>query len=130
MSVSQEGADAAVMVRPDDRLLSSAVARVAGLWGLTNECVGETLGISPTSASRLKAGTYHLERGTKPFELGQYLVRLFRSLDSLVGSDDRSAISWLKAHNEDLDGRPIDLIRSVRGLGEVTSYVDDFRARV
>jgi hypothetical protein len=57
-------------------------------------------------------------------------VRLFRSLDSLTGSDDEAAISWLNTENQDLNGRPIDLIRSVKGLSEVTNYVDDFRARI
>jgi hypothetical protein len=58
------------------------------------------------------------------------LVRLFRSLDALTGSDDQSAISWLTAENSDLGGRPIELITSVKGLAEVSNYVDDFRARV
>jgi hypothetical protein len=47
-----------------------------------------------------------------------------------MGSDDEAAMSWLGTGNLDLDGRPIDLIRTVRGLTEVADYVDDFRARV
>ena len=112
------------------RVLSAAVARVAALWGLTNDALGEIIGVSPATASRLKAGQRGLEPGSKPFELAQYLVRLFRSLDALMGSDDAASSSWLRTANLDLDGRPIDLIRTVRGLGEVANYVDDFRARV
>ena len=112
------------------QILSTAVTRVAGLWGLTNSALGDVLGISAPTASRLRAGRWALERGSKPFELGQYLVRLFRSLDAVMGSDDAASTSWLKTHNLDLDGRPIDLIRTVRGLFEVANYVDDFRARV
>jgi hypothetical protein len=78
----------------------------------------------------LRSGAWQLEPKTKPFELAQYFVRLFRSLDSLTGSDDEAAPSWLGALNLDLNGRPIELIRTVKGLTEVANYVDDFRARV
>lgn len=114
----------------ENRVLTSAVARVAGCWKLTNEQLGAVLGISPATASRLKSGGFELDRSSKAFELGQYLVRLFRSLDALMGSDDEASMSWLRCANLDLDGRPIDLIRSIRGLGTVTNYVDDFRAQV
>src|SRR3989344_9485325 len=116
---------------PDQsRVLSEAVPRVAACWRLTNEQLGAIHGLSPATASRLRAGGFQLDRSAKAFELGQYLVRLFRSLDALMGSDDNASVSWLKAINVDLDGRPIDLIRTVRGLSEVADYVDDYRAQV
>ena len=117
-------------VPADDLVLSKAVANVARLWGLSNDMLGKIIGVSGPTASRLRAGSWRLERGTKPFELGQYLIRLFRSLDSLMGSDDQASLSWLKTRNSDLDGRPIDMILTIRGLTEVANYVDDFRARV
>lgn len=120
-----------VSVIPDDELvLTVAVARAANFWDLTNATLGKVIGVSSPTASRLRSGHKKLTRGTKPFELGQYFVRLFRSLDALTGSDDKSAISWLRTENTDLGGRPIDLIITVKGLSEVSNYVDDFRARV
>lgn len=116
-------------VPTDQQVLSKALARAAELWGLTNETLGEIIGVSASTASRLRAGNWQLEPSTKQFELAQYFVRLFRSLDSLTGSDDAAASSWLQNVNVDLDGRPIDLIRTVKGLTEVANYVDDFRAR-
>jgi hypothetical protein len=113
----------------EEKVLSTAVARAADLWKLTNDSLAQILGVSSATASRLRSGAWQLERGTKPFELGQYLVRLFRSLDALMGSDDEASMSWLRADNLDLGGRPIDLIRTVRGLGETTDYLDAFRAR-
>lgn len=118
------------LIPADQEVLSSAVARSAELWELTNETLGEIIGVSASTASRLRAGTWKLTPGTKQFELGQFLVRLFRSLDSLTGSDDEAATSWLENDNTDLEGRPIELIRTVKGLTEVANYVDDFRARV
>lgn len=114
----------------ENRVLTAAVSRAAACWKLTNEQLGTILGISSATASRLRSGSYELDRSTKGFELGQYLVRLFRSLDALMGSDDEASTSWLRAHNLDLEARPIDLIRSIQGLGAVMNYVDDHRAQV
>lgn len=112
------------------RVLSEAVARVATCWKLTNDQLGAVVGISAATASRLRSGSYQLQRAEKAFELGQYLVRLFRSLDALMGSDDAASMSWLKTENVDLGSRPLDLIRTIRGLSDVADYVDDYRARV
>lgn len=112
------------------RVLSEAIIRVADCWKLTNEQIGAILGLSPATASRLRSGGFRLDLSSKAFELGQYLVRLFRSLDALMGSDDLASISWLRTANIDLDGRPIDLIRTVRGLSDVADYVDDYRAQI
>lgn len=129
--MSEAAQIAKVSVSPnDERVLTVAVSRAADLWDLTNAALGRIIGVSSPTASRLRSGQKTLLRGTKPFELGQYFVRLFRSLDALTGSDDKSAISWLRTENKDLGGRPIDLIETVKGLAEVSNYVDDFRARI
>ncbi len=117
-------------VSDDCRVLTEAVGRVAVLWKLTNDQLGAILGLSPATASRLRSGGFTLEADSKPFELGQYLIRLFRSLDAMMGSDDAGSMAWLRASNLDLGGRPIDLIRTIRGLSDVADYVDDFRAQV
>ncbi len=120
-----------LLENPDQgRVLTEAVARVAECWRLTNAQLGAVLGLSPATASRLRTGGFRLDRASKAFELGQYLVRLFRGLDALMGSDDAASAAWLRTANLDLDGRPIDLIRTVRGLSDVADYVDDHRARV
>ncbi|QUS41210.1 DUF2384 domain-containing protein [Tardiphaga alba] len=124
--------DSAELRRPQDecRVLTEAVSQVALLWKLTNDQLGAILGLSPATASRLRSGAFTLEPTSKPFELGQYLVRLFRSLDAVMGSNDVGSMAWLRTANLDLGGRPIDLIRTIRGLSDVTDYVDDFRAHV
>lgn len=123
----------AVKTHPNARdglVLAEAVRRVADYWHLTNEGLGEILGLSGSTVSRLRNGSWRFQARTKSFELAQYLTRLFRSLDSLVGSDDAAARSWLESENLDLDGRPLDLIRTISGLTLVADYVDDYRARV
>lgn len=112
------------------RALSDAVGRIADFWQLSNAKLGMILGLSAPTVSRLRAGQYQLEPGSKPFELGQHLLRLFRSLDSWLGQDDASVRSWLATPNLDLEARPIDLLPTVRGLLRTSDYVDALRARV
>ena len=128
METLHEAQDA--LIPTDESVLSTAVAKAADLWKLTNETLGGIIGVSASTASRLRTGTWKLEPTTKQFELAQFFVRLFRSLDSLMGSDDEAATLWLDTRNTDLEGKPIELIRTIKGLTEVANYVDDFRARV
>lgn len=110
--------------------LSGAVLRIGDVWSLSNAKLGSILGLSPATVSRLRAGTTALDPASKSFEAGQFLLRLFRSLDALLGSDDNAAKAWLNTVNLDLDGKPIDRIDTMRGLMEVCDYVDFYRARV
>ena len=112
------------------RVLTQAVSRIADLWQLPNAKLGAILGLSGPTASRLRGGRYQLEPGSKPFELAQHLLRLFRSLDSWLGQDDEAARSWLATTNLDLGERPIDLLPTIRGLLRTSDYVDVLRARV
>nr|WP_179499613.1 MbcA/ParS/Xre antitoxin family protein [Sphingopyxis sp. JAI108] len=105
------------------RVLSEAVARVAALWSIDDDLLGEMLGIAGSRAADLRAGTFRLARPDPAFRAGQYLVRLFQELAVLIG-DDRSAMAWLQTENMDLGGRPIDLGRTERGLRELLSYVE------
>jgi hypothetical protein len=112
------------------RALTEAIARIADFWRLSNARLGTIIGLSAPTTSRLRAGRYRLEAGSKPFELSQHLLRLFRSLDSWLGQDDEAVRSWLATVNLDLGERPIDLLPTVRGLLRTSDYVDALRARV
>jgi uncharacterized protein (DUF2384 family) len=117
--------------KPDSAtVLTSAVARIAEFWGLSNAKLAMILGVSSATASRLRSGQSRLDPASKSFEAGQFLLRLFRSLDALLGSDDAAARNWLSTDNLDLKAKPIERIDTMRGLMEVCDYVDFYRARV
>ena len=121
---------AAEVEERDGKVLTTAIARIAEFWGLTNAKLGAVLGLSQATVSRLRAGRSELDPASKSFEAGQFLLRLFRSLDALLGSDDMAARVWLATPNLDLEARPLDLIDSFKGLMTVCDYVDAHRARV
>jgi transcriptional regulator with XRE-family HTH domain len=112
------------------RVLTGAVVRASSLLEITQSSLAQILGLSPSTVSRMANGTYSLDAQKKEWELGALFVRLFRSLDALIGSNDTAARAWLYGQNHGLAGRPIDLIRSTEGLVRVVQYLDSARGRI
>jgi transcriptional regulator with XRE-family HTH domain len=117
--------------KPDPRLiLTSAVLRASALLDITQSSLAHILGLSPSTVSRMANGGYTLDDQKKEWELGALFVRLFRSLDALIGSNDSAARAWLNGENRGLTGRPVELIRSTEGLVRVVQYLDAARGRI
>ena len=112
------------------RVLTGAVLRAGTLLGLNQSRLAEILGLSAPQVSRMANGVYVLDEGRKEWELAALFVRLFRSLDALVGSNDVAARDWLNSDNRGLGGRPAELIRSTEGLVRAVHYLDAARGRV
>ena len=111
-------------------VVTKAVSRAAALLGITNTTLAHILGVSDATASRLRAGHYTVQPGTKQYEFSVLLIRLFRSLDAIMGGEKESVQSWMKAENHALGGVPAELMQSVTGLVATVEYVDAARARV
>jgi transcriptional regulator with XRE-family HTH domain len=100
------------------------------LLEITQASLAQILGLSPSTISRMANGSYTLDEQKKEWELGALFVRLFRSLDAVIGSNDSAARGWLNGENSGLAGRPIELIRSTEGLVRVVQYLDAARGRL
>ena len=111
-------------------VLTKALVRVAERLHLTASELGQVIGVSRPTASRMRAGQYVLRAdGGKEFELAALLVRLYRSLIAIVGTDE-NARTWLRTENTELGDRPLALLRNVQGLIRVVQYLDAYRGRV
>lgn len=118
-----------VAARPDARgVLTKALLRAASLLDLAPTALARILGISEASVSRLANGTRSISPDSKEGELALLLVRVYRSLDALVGGDDAQRRAWMHGANRALNGTPSELIRSAEGLVAVASYLDGMRA--
>jgi hypothetical protein len=117
-------------VSDEAALLTKAVLCAADRLAIRNAVLARILGLSGPTISRMRNGKYRLDRGQKPFELAVLLIRLYRSLDGIVGGDDSVAADWLTNKNTVLDGVPLELIQSVSGLANVIHYLDARRAVV
>ena len=109
-------------------VLTKATLRAARLLGLTDAALGAVLGVSGASISRLGAGRRVIAVKGKEGQLALLFLRLFRSLDALLG-DAGSCRAWLHAPNAHLGGVPAELIRSVEGLVHVAQYLDAMRGK-
>lgn len=110
-------------------ILSKAVGRAAQRLGVSRTLLAQVLGVSAPTISRLYQGKYQLEPNRKEWEFALLFVRLFRSLDSIVG-DEETARAWLNSPNLGLNERPVDLIRNTEGLVRVVHYLDASRGLV
>jgi hypothetical protein len=110
----------------EDLVLTKAVQRAAASLGLTQRELGAVLGISEAKVSRLGRETL-IDTDKKEFELAVLFLRLFRSLDALVGGSEDKARLWLHADNHYLGGVPSVLIKTIPGLIGVVEYLDGMR---
>lgn len=110
--------------------VTKAVVRAAQLLNIRQVSVARVLGISAATASRLFAGNYLLQPDRqKEWELALLFVRLFRSIDAVLGHGD-AAHKWLLGNNIALQGKPAELIESTEGLVRVLHYLDAHRGRI
>ncbi len=114
--------------RDTGTVLTQAILRAAELLDLTNAELARILGVSPSYVSKLRSGASTIQAESKTGELGVLFVRGFRSLDAIVGGDERTACNWLRNMNTALSAKPIDLLMSVSGLVAVVEYLDQRRA--
>lgn len=110
-------------------VLTKALNRAAKSLGLSQRQIGRIFGLSEASVSRLFRGR-PLVPESKEGELALLFLRLFRSLDTLVGGREDQARLWLSAPNHHLGGTPAELIESVSGLVHVVEYLDALRGRL
>ena len=112
------------------RVLSEAVLRAADLLGINQATLARILGLSTASISRMRTGDYRLDLQGKEWEMAALFVRLFRSLDAILGSRDELARQWLTSRNAGLGGVPAELIRTTEGLVRAVHYLDATRGRI
>jgi hypothetical protein len=110
-------------------VLTKALLNAAQLLGLKNRELAAVIGASEATVSRL-ARERVIEPNSKEGELSLLFLRLFRSLDALVGGDEGKARAWLHASNTHVGGVPVERIRQVEGLVDVVQYLDSMRGRL
>jgi uncharacterized protein (DUF2384 family) len=112
------------------RVLTKAVLRAADILEVPQRTLADIIGVSASTISRAANGGAPVDPDTKAGELARLWVRVFRSLDAIVGSNDAAARAWLNGANAAFGGaKPIDRLRSAEGLIHVLHYLDTARGR-
>jgi uncharacterized protein (DUF2384 family) len=121
LALRQPEADPAVV-------LTKALVRAARMLGLQSAVLAKVIGVSDATVSRYKAASAGIAPASKPGQLALLLIRVFRSLDPLVGADDARRKAWMRTPNKALGGVPEQLIQSPDGLVRTLDYLDGMRA--
>src|SRR5688500_11530972 len=85
-----------------DAVVSKAIVRAMNALGLTQRELANIVGVHESTISRVAANVTVLTAQSKSGELALLVIRMFRSLDALVGGDTSKARAWLNAENEAL----------------------------
>ena len=109
-------------------VLTKATLRSAGLLGLSNSVLARAVGLSEATISRMSSGAKEFEVGSKPAELAALVIRVYRSLDALVGNSDEHRRLWMTSFNRALNATPREAVQSAEGLVRVVTYLDGARA--
>lgn len=117
------------MTKP--QVLTKALVNTANYLDLPKVKLAHILGVSAATVTRLYANSYQLSPTKKEWDFAVLLIRLFRSLDSIVGGAADDAKKWLASENKAFAGKkPSELIESTEGLVRVVTYLDASRAVV
>lgn len=104
--------------------LTKAIVSSADRLGLSQRDLASIIGLSEPTISRMQKGTFLLEpENGKAFELAQLLLHLYDELDRIAAGDEATMRAWMASDNSALGGRPIGLIRTIRGLVDVVGYL-------
>jgi transcriptional regulator with XRE-family HTH domain len=116
----------AAAVAPAD-VLSKAAIRAADRLRLTQGELGTIIGVSAAAVSRAVNGG-RLPDTPKTMELATLFIRVYRSLDAIVGGEDAVAGAWLRNPNSALGVNPLEAMKTIPGLIATLAYLDARRA--
>jgi hypothetical protein len=111
-------------------VLTRALLRAAQFLGLSQKDTARIVGVSPASLSRLATGTRPLHPDSKEGECALLLIRVFRSLDALLGGKEADVRAWFHATNAHLGGVPAERVTTITGLVQVAEYLDAMRGKL
>lgn len=108
-------------------VVAKALVKAAQLLEISQKELHRILGPSESTISRLFKGQARIMPSEKSFELAALFLRVFRSLDALMGGREDKARAWLTHENAHLGGIPLHQLRRAEGLVRVAEYLDAMR---
>lgn len=118
------------MLHKEESVLTKAVSNLAKFYSLTGKDLSKIIGISESSASRISQGTKLISPHTKEGEIALLLLRVYRSLNAMVGNNHEKAKLWLNSQNKYFRNTPIEEIKTIPGLIGVLNYLDAMRGKL
>lgn len=111
-------------------VLTKALLNMADFYHLSGHLLSEIIGISESGVTRLHQGKKWILPESKEGELALLMLRLYRSLNALMGNNHEKARVWLHSSNHYFRQTPIEHIKTVTGLVSVVNYLDAMRGKI
>ena len=100
------------------------------MLSLDQKELGDIIGLSEASVSRMAHQSRWVEIAGKEGEMALLFIRMIRSLSALLGGRETEMQKWFNGFNSGLGGIPRELIKTIRGLLNVSEYLDAMRGKV
>lgn len=117
-------------VQQEEIVLTKALSNLSKFYSLSGKDLSQIIGISEPSASRLSQGKKFISPHTKEGEIALLLLRIYRSLNAMVGNNHEKAKLWLSSQNKYFKNKPIEEMKTIPGLIAVLSYLDAMRGKL
>ncbi len=104
-------------------VLAHALIRAAKALGLSQDHVGQVIGLHRTTLTR------GIEPDSKAGQLAALLIRCYRGLYALVGGQDEDMRHWMHTYNHHTGGVPAEQMIAPDGLVRVLNYLDAIRGK-
>lgn len=121
----------------DSAIVANAVIEACRFLGITQDQLANIIGVSRTTVTRIKKRSNDdladvaIASNSKAFELALLLIRVYRSLYSILGGNQPAMKHWMMTPNQHLDNqKPAELVQSALGLGRVIWYLDAMRGKI
>ena len=120
--------NAQLQTQPDQNaVLTKAFIRMAKYYQWTGKEIHELTGMSESTITRLYQGKKNLSPSTKEGEVAVLLLRIYRSLNAMIGNHHEKARLWLNHENVYFKQKPIEAMKTLSGLIQVLQYLDAMR---
>lgn len=111
-------------------VLTRALLRLADFYHFSGKELASIIGISEASATRLHQGKKFISPESKEGELALLLIRIYRSLNALLGNNHEKAKAWLYSQNQYFQNKPVEAMKTIPGLVSVLNYLDAMRGKL
>ncbi|MFK8020188.1 MAG: antitoxin Xre/MbcA/ParS toxin-binding domain-containing protein [Pseudomonadales bacterium] len=110
-------------------VLAKALYRAQVAMGVENQQMADILGVNRTTLARVYQ-TENIDPEQNAGRLAAIVLRVYRSVHTLMGGDTKNIQHWLNTPNHAFaDQIPLQVMKSVDGLVSVAQYCDAMRGR-